>query len=109
MKLAILYGMLLCITIILIFGIIFIGLIVHEVTHIIQVKNPTSICYDMKYETFAHIEYTIPPSELDRDIRLENYREKQANLIEMLIKTSLAVMVGFILNILLCKFWGEKK
>jgi len=37
------------------FGVIFLGLLIHEATHVAQSKEPISICYDFQQATMAHV------------------------------------------------------
>ena len=37
-------------------GVIFLGTIIHESVHLAQAKEVYSICYDVKQQSFAHVE-----------------------------------------------------
>lgn len=101
------------------FGVLFIGLMLHEATHIIQSRKPISVCWDFQQQTVAHTFHdtsawpdflnanNITTKDLDGYAGWALYSEKWATFIENFIYIIGGVLVGVFI-ILICIKDGEQ-
>lgn len=92
------------ISIICFFGIWFVGLLAHELTHVIQSETPVSICYDFQQSTFSHVEHKSNLSEGEWD-KFNAYTEKWAKITDDMI----GYLASFVYGVLLTLSKTKKK
>ena len=79
------------------FGILFVSLLAHEGTHVLQSKSPESICYNMQQRTFASVSHNYHTEEEFEKFRL--YSEKWADIITTIITIGLSTTLGVLISL----------
>ena len=87
-------------------GIVFLSLLVHEYTHILQSIEPVSICYDMQQKIYMSTIHNI--SHYAKADEWELYTEKWAQITMRIVQIGLSILIGFMLGFIGCNEWGGK-
>ncbi len=83
------------ISILCVFGAVFISLLIHEGIHVLQSKSPRSVCYDMQTATLMSVVHV--PGDFEGEFQeFRTYSEKLATIGQYII----ILLFGFELGII---------
>lgn len=100
-----------------ILGILFSGLLVHELTHVYQTPEPNSICYDFNHHSMMHVTFNqdkVCEKKLYKDMHFcqpsynatafELFSEKSAYFAEVMFYVLASLVTGILLGVYLTSF-----
>ena len=101
--------LMLSILILIIFGILFMSLLIHEGTHIIQSKEPHSICYDLRKASFMRVYHNDSAYGSDEEIdEFISYTEKWAGIADGVSTVVVSMAIGMLMMCYLYESYHPK-